>query len=293
MSALIPEADRPANWNQRSYAPQPEKAAPHGPSENLCEIPMEYIQVNPSQPRVNFNEESLNELAASIKEYGIIQPVTLRRIEKDKYQIISGGRRFRAAKLCGLKTLPAYVVRAGDRDVIAMALIENIQREDLDAIEIAVCFKRLLEECNLTQEGLSQKVGKDRTTISNYIRLLKLPAPVQLLIRSGLLGMGHARALLALEEKEDQTTLARTIVRDGLSVRQTENIVKNMQKSPSPVKKTQPQLPDSYCRVMELIGPYFDNRVSIKRNAKGKGCLSIYFSSDAQIEDLLYLLEKK
>ncbi len=192
------------------------------------EISISEIEANPFQPRIHFDEEALYDLANSIRELGIIQPITLRKLADHKYQIIAGERRFRAAKIAGLTQLPAFVREAGDESMLEMALVENIQREDLDAIEIALSYQRLIDECNLTQETLSDKVGKKRSTISNYLRLLRLPAPIQKAIREQEITMGHARALVNIEEPETQIMIYRQVVKYDFSVRKTEEIVRKI-----------------------------------------------------------------
>ena len=197
-----------------------------GPVSN--EVLISEIEANPFQPRIHFDEEALTDLANSIKELGIIQPITLRKLESGKYQIIAGERRFRASKIAGLTSLPAFVREAGDETMLEMALVENIQREDLDAIEIALSYQRLIDECNLTQETLSEKVGKKRSTISNYLRLLRLPAPIQKAIRDQEITMGHARALVNIQEPETQIMIYRQVVKYDFSVRKTEDIVRKI-----------------------------------------------------------------
>jgi len=195
-------------------------------NSSIDEIDINQIESNPFQPRTDFDEESLNELATSIKEIGIIQPITVRKSANGKFQLISGERRFRASIIAGLKTIPAYVRTADDQGMLEMALVENIQREDLDAIEIAISYQRLIEECTLTQESLSDRVGKKRSTITNYLRLLKLPAEIQLGIRKKMLSMGHARALINIEDANDQLYIFEQIINDGLSVRKVEDMVR-------------------------------------------------------------------
>src|SRR6056297_1384817 len=192
------------------------------------EVDISKIDINPYQPRTNFNEEALNELASSIKEIGVIQPITVREISEDKYQLITGERRFRAAKLAGISKIPAFIRVADDQAMLEMALVENIQREDLDAIEVAISYQRLIEECKLTQENLSGRVGKKRATISNYLRLLRLPAEIQLGIRDHKISMGHARALITIDDPEKQLKAYYRIIDEGLSVRKTEEIIRDL-----------------------------------------------------------------
>ena len=204
----------------------PTGASAHYAVGNNSMIKLESIEVNPFQPRTQFDEQALNELAQSIKTYGLIQPVTVRPIENGKYQLISGERRFRAAKMAGLTEIPAYVRTVDDVQSVQMALVENIQRSDLNAIEVALCYQLLIDECHLKQEELSDKLGKDRSTISNYLRLLKLASETQIAVRDKKISMGHARALVVVEDEELQNKIVREIIRDGLSVRQTETLVK-------------------------------------------------------------------
>jgi len=223
LGALIEEASTTQNT---APAPTTESVLPK--SELINEIEIEKIVTNPYQPRTHFDEDALNELAASIKELGIIQPITVRKVDDNQYQIISGERRFRASKIAGLKAIPAYVRTADDQGMLEMALVENIQREDLDAIEVAISYQRLVDECSLTQEVLGERVGKKRSTVTNYLRLLKLPAEVQLAIRKRLLSMGHARALVNIDDQELQLDLLRKIIEEDLSVRQIEQLVKKI-----------------------------------------------------------------
>lgn len=258
-----------------------------------AEIEIAKIDANPNQPRKAFDEDALDELAASIKVHGIIQPLTLRRTDDDRFQIISGERRFRAAKLAGLETVPAYLRTANDGEMLEMALIENIQREDLDAMEIAFTYRRLMDECNLTQEELSERVGKKRATVANYLRLLSLEYDVQQAVRQGKLSMGHARALAGLENLREQNKLAHKIVEQELSVRQTEELAKLAVevKKPKPQKQEE-DLPERFCNLLELLEPRFNNKIQIKRNDKGEGSIIINFTSDDDIERFIHNLSK-
>lgn len=248
------------------------------------EIDIDLIDANPNQPRTTFDEESLDELSASIKVHGIIQPLTLRLLENGRYQIISGERRFRASKIAGLTSVPAYIRTANDQETLEMALIENIQREDLDAMEVAFTYQRLIEECSLTQEALSERVGKKRTTVTNYLRLLNLPFEIQEMIRDRKISMGHARSLVSIEDKALQKSLARKVIEQELSVRQVEELVKKIN-SPKQdkVKKEEGELPEKYCTLVELLELYFNNKIHIKRNEKGEGSITISFSSDEDV----------
>lgn len=287
LGALIPGVD--------SLATSPAATAPvHNPA-SICEIPIDKISANPYQPRSNFDEEALAELTESIRQLGIIQPITVRKIGL-RYQIISGERRFKAASAAGLQTIPAYIKETDDQGMLEMAIVENIQREDLDAIEVALSFQRLMDECSLTQETMADKVGKKRATVANYLRLLKLPAEIQVCIRDKKISMGHAKAILSLSDPMAQLSLCDDIVKRNLSVRQAEtkaqNILKRSDRSEEPEeKKVSSELPDNYYRVLEIVGRYFGNNISVKRSEQGKGSFTIQFSSDAEVESFLRALE--
>ena len=257
------------------------------------EIEIGRIDVNPNQPRTSFDEITLDELASSIKVHGIIQPLTLRQTDEDRYQIISGERRFRAAKLAGLDTVPAYVRTANDNETLEMALIENIQREDLGAMEIALSYRRLMEECDLTQDELSKRVGKKRETVTNYLRLLTLDEDVQQAVREGKLSMGHARAIAGIESLKEQRKLLQKILKSELSVRKAEELVKALKEAKKPkAKKTQEDLPEKFCSLLELLELNFNNKIQIKRNDKGEGSIVINFASDDDIERFIQNLSK-
>ena len=260
------------------------------------EIEMDKIEANPFQPRMTFDDELLRELADSIEVHGVIQPITVRVKEDGRYQIISGERRFRAAKLAGLTSIPAYIRSANDQEMIEMALIENIQRDDLDAIEIAISYKRLIDECSLKHEEVAKRVGKDRSTVSNYLRLLELPADVQQHIRDRKLSMGHARAIVSAGNAKVQSEIAQYAVDEKISVRQIEEFVKKLNQ-PKPekqkLKKEEPtELPENYSTLIELLEKYFDNKFNIKRNDKGEGSITITFKSDTEIEEFIKKLSK-
>jgi ParB family chromosome partitioning protein len=254
------------------------------------EIEISKIKANPVQPRTSFDEESLKELADSIKIHGIIQPLTLREIGYGEYQIISGERRFRAARSAGLETVPAYIRTANDQETLEMALIENIQREDLDAIEIALTYSRLMNECDLTQEALSERIGKKRPTITNYLRLLTLEDEIQQAIKEGKISVGHAKSLAGLTDSKMQKRIAIEIIDKGLSVRQVEDIVKNIsdkkQKKIKPADKTE-ELSDRFCLLVELLETKFNNKIHIKQNSNGEGSIVINYTSDEEIETFI------
>ncbi|NLH23675.1 MAG: ParB/RepB/Spo0J family partition protein, partial [Bacteroidales bacterium] len=272
LGALISETPSLSDWKPRTPVVLPQV-------EGTSMIDVDLIEVNPEQPRKEFNEEALAELAASIKNLGLIQPLTLRKLSAGRYQLVSGERRLRAARMAGLNKVPAYIRQVEDNALLEMALVENIQRENLDAMEIAYGFQRLTEECDLTQEKLAERVGKKRATVANYLRLIQLPAQIQLFIRAGALTMGHARALLSLEKQEARLALAKKIVEKGLSVRQVETMVRPVESEKNETRPREAELPDVYYRVLERIGTYFNNNISLKRNARGEGVLTVYCSS--------------
>ena len=247
---------------------------------NVIELAIDQIEVNPFQPRTQFNEESLKELAGSIQELGIIQPITVRKIGFNEFQLVSGERRFRAAKMIGLATVPAYVRIANDQESLEMALVENIQRQDLDPIEIGLSYQRLIDEISLTQEQLSQRVGKKRSTIANYMRLLKLDPIVQTGMRDGFLSMGHGRALINVENREDQLDLYQKVIKGDLSVRKTEALVKDLKKPPTEkeVVYTPPYLEEGKAD----FGQFFGVDVNISFNKDGKGIIHIPFESQQE-----------
>jgi len=266
------------------------------PEASINEIDVKQIEGNPYQPRTQFDEETLEELTVSIKKLGIIQPITVRQLESGKYQLISGERRFRAAKRAGLGTIPAYVRRADDQAMLEMALVENIQRDDLDAIEVAISYQRLIEECKLTQENLSDRVGKKRSTVSNYLRLLRLPAEIQLGIRSHEVSMGHARALVNIEDPELQLELYKQIHDRDLSVRQTEELVRKSREGESdkPGRKPRslPTLPAEYKKLKGQLSDHFKTNVEFRRNTRGAGKIVIPFESDADLERIIGILDR-
>uniref|UniRef100_UPI004056DAAF ParB/RepB/Spo0J family partition protein n=1 Tax=Alistipes sp. TaxID=1872444 RepID=UPI004056DAAF len=254
------------------------------PMSEMAEIPIEQIIPNPTQPRREFDEAALEELADSIRSLGIIQPITLsRRGEDGKYVIISGERRFRAAQLAALKSLPAYIREVDDENLHAMALVENIQRQDLNAIEIALGMQRLIEECHLTQDALSEKVGKKRSTVANYMRLLKLPDEVQLALKEGLISMGHAKVIAGVEP-ERQLWLLKRCLKRALSVRQAEELARKMAQKQENTPATEEEYPESYTRLVETLEGLFNQEIGIKPLKSGGGRITIDFHSEAEIE---------
>lgn len=254
---------------------------------SIVEIKIQDIVPNPNQPRTNFNEETIKELAQSIKELGVIQPITVRKVNS-KFELISGERRYRASQLAGLEQIPAFIRLADDREMLEMALVENIQREDLDAIEIALTYQRLIEDIDLTQEEMSKRVGKDRSTVTNYLRLLRLDPIVQTGIRDGIISMGHGRALISVESSEDQLEIYEQIARRNLSVRQTEELIKSFKK---PKQRVQFKgIPNEFRKTQKEWSELWDTKVEIKRSNNGKGKIILNFNSDAdfqRIKDLL------
>lgn len=267
-----------------------------GGSSSISEISLSKIQPNPDQPRSMFEEEALEELATSIRSLGVIQPITLKEIGPDRYMIISGERRYRASLKAGLEEIPAYIKTAADEHVVEMALIENIQREDLNAIEIALAYQKLIDNYELTQEKLSERVGKKRTTIANYLRLLKLPAEIQVGLKDKKIDMGHARALISVQDPEIQLALYEQILQDGLSVRQVEELVRNAAEAAVPeAKDEQPKkklLPEEYNLLKDHLSRFFNTRVNLSYNEKGKGKITIPFASEDELEKLIMLLDK-
>jgi ParB family chromosome partitioning protein len=263
---------------------------------SINEIEISKIIANPYQPRTKFDEEALNELAASIKEIGIIQPITLRKVAEDEYQIIAGERRFRASKIAGLTAIPAYVRVADDEGMLEMALVENIQREDLDAIEIALSYQRLIDECKLTQENLSDRVGKKRSTVTNYLRLLKLPAKIQKGIVEKNITMGHARALVNIQDSEMQLMIYDEIIKNEFSVRRVEEIVRNYNEDNNsfrPNEKTKNQkFPSEYEDLHNHLSKYFQSRIDFRMDQAGKGKIIIPFGSAKDLERILGILDK-
>ena len=260
---------------------------------NIIELEIEAIEINPFQPRSNFNEESLRELATSIKELGVIQPITVRKLDFNKYQLISGERRLRASTLVGLKTVPAYIRIANDNESLVMALVENIQRHDLDPIEIALSYQRLIDEIQLTQEQMSERVGKKRSTIANYLRLLKLDPIIQTGIRDGFISMGHGRAIINIEDQDIQTDIYQKIVSQNLSVRDTEALVKNYQESlkPKSAAKAKSASFDVDEEEKKTITGYFGAKVDVKVAGNGKGKITIPFHSEEDLKRIIKLIK--
>lgn len=260
-------------------------------SADIMLIPIDMIEPNPFQPRMSFDNEALEELAESIRSLGLIQPVTVRRKSPDRYQIISGERRFRACRMTGMEEIPAYIRDANDQGMLEMAIVENIQREDLDPIEVAMSYERLIDECHLTQEQMALRVGKKRASVTNYLRLLKLPAKIQHDLKVGLLSVGHAKVLLSVEDPRIQELLCDQVIKGGLSVRQLEEKVRKFAVQEEEGAAAGQDLPEDYCRMLDIVGKYFVNSISLKRTSKGKGSMTIHFSSDEEVRKFLKALE--
>ena len=263
------------------------------PMAEMVEIALSDIIPNPTQPRTEFDEEALEELADSIRQLGLIQPITVKR-EGEKYIIISGERRWRASEKAGLKRIPAYIREVDDTTLHAMALVENIQREDLNAIEISLGMQRLVDECGLTQEALAERLGKKRSTVANYLRLLNLPEEVQFAIKGGVISMGHAKALAAVESKAKQLSILKRCVKNNLSVRQVEELVRATSEKKAKVAApiADEEYPESYGRLVEYLEKFFSQDIAIKRGKNGGGKIIIDFSSDADIEKFIKRFRK-
>lgn len=259
---------------------------------DILRIPVDMIEPNPFQPRMTFDQEALEELAESIRTLGLIQPITVRKKSDEKYQIISGERRFRACQLTGMDMVPAYIRDTNDQGMLEMAIVENIQREDLDPIEVAMSYQRLIDECALTQEQMAVRVGKKRASVTNYLRLLKLPAKIQHDLKVGLLSVGHAKVLLGVEDTKVQEYLCDLVIKDGMAVRQLEDKIKKLSEPKHKQEDAGQDLPEEYFKVLEIVGKYFDNNISLKRNTGGKGSMTIHFNSDDEVKRFLKAIEK-
>lgn len=287
LGALIEDA---STENRGQEVPQKQVT-----SELVKEIEVEKIDLNPFQPRTNFNEDALAELAESIKKIGIIQPITVRATDDERFQLIAGERRLRASKIAGLATIPAYIRTADDQGLLEMGLIENIQREDLNAIEVAISYQRLIDECNLTQENLSDRVGKKRATISNYLRLLKLSAEVQKALIDGQIDMGHARALITIDDANLQTSILKKIIEEDLSVRKTEELVRlatSNDKKPSTKKTTKTSLGTSEEYIKSHLVDSMGLRADVKPGKKGDGRIIISYNNPEELEMIVEKFDK-
>lgn len=262
------------------------------PEASIKEIEISLIETNPFQPRSHFDQEALEELAASIRQLGIIQPITVRKLDETRYQLIAGERRLKASVIAGLTRIPAYVRTADDLSMLELALVENIQREDLDPIEVAISYQRLIDECKLTQESMSERVGKKRSTIANYLRLLKLPAEIQLGLRTAKLSMGHARTLINIEDPSVQLVVYQKILDNNLSVRKIEDLVRGIQTKGQPKTKEKVAVPVEHGQLQDQLKRYFQVSVQFKRSNKGKGKIVLTFNSDEELERILGKLDQ-
>lgn len=286
--ALLNTIDEEMKGNE---TPVPPSVSGQQSAGNILRIPLDQIEVNPKQPRRDFDDQALRELADSIRLHDIIQPITVIKTSPTHYQLISGERRLRASKLAGLRDIPAYIRTADDQQMLEMALLENLQREDLNAIEVALSYKRLMDECDMTQEQVAERMKKERSTVTNYVRLLKLPPDVQKAVRDGQLSMGHARAIIGLEEVDKQLYVFRETLQKGLSVRQVEQLVKNMtQSSHVPSSATHSnagKLPPAYKRIEDNMASHFSTKVKMDRKKSGKGTVTIEFYNDSDLERIM------
>jgi len=253
----------------------------------ISNISLNQINANIDQPRKEFDEEKLSQLAQSIKQQGIIQPITVRKIGRNKYELISGERRFRASKIIGLKEIPAYIKEANDTQALEMALVENIQRQDLNALEIALSYQHLITDCNISMEDIGEKVSKNRSTVNNYLRLLKLPDSIQAAVKSNKLGMSHARAIININNEQDQLIVFDEIIKKDLSVRQVEDLVRKLNDKSNTQGKTEVILPYKYKQLHTKLKKEFGGNINIKRNAKGKGSLVFNYKNDDELDELL------
>lgn len=293
LSALLDDSSHVNNHQQHTRKAADAAASPEvNDLGSVNEIRISEIEVNPFQPRTEFDEQALQELSDSIKLQGLIQPITVRRLSAHKYQLISGERRLRASKLAGLTQIPAYIRSANDQQMLEMALIENIQRENLNAIETALSFQRMIDECNLRQEELGERVSKNRSTVTNYLRLLKLPPAIQASIRDGAITMGHARALITVESPADQLYIHQLIIKQGLSVRKVEEMVRNMHKQPNkPGRQDASPLSYQVQKIQDDLASKFSTKVKLKIGSQGAGSIEIPFLSEDDLNRILEMLD--
>ena len=259
----------------------------------IAEIDINLIETNPFQPRTEFDETALKELAQSIKEQGVVQPVTVRKLGYNKYQLISGERRLRASKMAGLAKIPVFIRVANDEQMLELALIENIHRENLNAIEVAISYQRLIDECNMTQEEVSDKVGKSRSAVANFLRLLKLPAEVQIAIRDGHITMGHARALINITDKEQQLKLLQQIIEGEMNVRQTEELAEKAKNPEAKERKQTNFIPEHFKSKIKTLSQTLNTKVKVTRNVKGQGSVVIDFKDEAEFDRIMELFNHK
>jgi len=288
LSALLESSDTDVTSKSGAVT-----ASAQGVVGGVAQLPLDQIEPNPFQPRTEFKAEELNELAQSIKEQGIIQPITVRKMGYDKFQIISGERRFRASKLAGATTIPAYIRVANDQGMLEMALVENIQRQELNPLDIAISYKRLIDECSLTQEELSERVGKNRTTVTNFMRLLKLPPEIQIALRDNKITMGHARALVGIEDIGEQLLVFKEILQKQLTVRDVETLARETggkKNTTSKSTKGNETLSFEYAKIQKVLSNHFEANVQLQRKSNGSGKISIPFSNDQDLNRILELL---
>ncbi len=288
LSALLESSDTDVTSKSGAVT-----ASAQGVVGGVAQLPLDQIEPNPFQPRTEFKAEELNELAQSIKEQGIIQPITVRKMGYDKFQIISGERRFRASKLAGATTIPAYIRVANDQGMLEMALVENIQRQELNPLDIAISYKRLIDECSLTQEELSERVGKNRTTVTNFMRLLKLPPEIQIALRDNKITMGHARALVGIEDIGEQLLVFKEILQKQLTVRDVETLARGTggkKNTTSKSTKGNETLSFEYAKIQKVLSNHFEANVQLQRKSNGSGKISIPFSNDQDLNRILELL---
>lgn len=283
--ALLNTIDEEIKTTSEAAVPAVKAQTPGG----ITRIPVDQIEVNPKQPRHDFDEQALKELSESIKLHDIIQPITVVKGAGTKYILVSGERRWRASKMAGLKDMPAYIRTADDQQMLEMALLENLQREDLNAIEVALSYKRLMDECDLTQEQVAERMKKERSTVTNYLRLLKLPPDIQKAVRDGKLSMGHARAIISLELVDQQLYAYREAVEKGMSVRQVEQLVKNMlaAEKPATAQTAGAKIPPAYKRIEDNMASHFSTKVKLDRKKNGKGTVVIEFYNDSDLERIM------
>ena len=296
LGALLGDADlsqirKPVEYVHKNVVTTDSGSETERTSADIMLIPVDMIEPNPFQPRMSFDTEALEELADSIRSLGLIQPVTVRRKASGRYQIISGERRFRACRSVGMEEIPAYIRDTDDQGMLEMAIVENIQREDLDPIEVAMSYERLIDECHLTQEQMALRVGKKRASVTNYLRLLKLPAKIQHDLKVGLLSVGHAKVLLGIEDTQLQEQLCDLVIKNGLSVRQLEDKIRRLTIKDDAKSTDSPDLPEDYLKILDIVGKYFENSISLKRTHDGKGTMTIHFSSDDEARKFLKTLE--
>lgn len=294
LSALLGDANAEPFRSPVQYVNPSRSSAKPASEGEISVIDIAEIEPNPYQPRVTFDSDALTELADSIRELGLIQPITVRKIGEGRFQIISGERRFRACKLAGMTSMPCYVRETDDAGMLAMAIVENVQRQNLDPIETAMSYQRLIDECHLTQEKMAERIGKSRVSVTNFLRLLRLPAKVQYDLKMGLISVGHSKALLSLDDPQMQEQLSEKVVREDMSVRALEKLVRDMQQPGRNHSSSSDIEPSERCKsAAEAIGSYFSGNVSVKQTASGKGTITVHFESEEQLENFVSSLSAR